>query len=45
MTPAHRDDLNVLVMDVKKAHSNGKAQPEDGQRYMQAPPEVSNVGS
>lgn len=45
LTLAHRDGLNVLAMDVKKAHLNGKDGPEDRHCYVQASPPESATQS
>lgn len=44
LTLARRVDLNIVIMDVKEAHLNGKVGPEDGQHYVQAPAEAYKVG-
>lgn len=43
MRLVHRDGLCVQLLDIKKAHLNGKVQPDGGEHYLQAPPEKAKV--
>ena len=42
---AYRDNLVVMVLDVKKAHLNGVVKDEDGESFVEAPSERKREGT